>query len=147
MAALHMDSSNAKTYLCTQGGTASLFLSRPTCHILNLADKHGSSLIQAYIPTHLNVGAAYLLQRGLVSEWHLLPNIAQTAFHLWDQPEKDLLAFSCNNISCIAPSNSNSSGRLGVECFQQPLDITGELCVSSSCISCPGYVQVSGITC
>ena len=29
-------------------------------------------------------------------EWHLLPQVAQAAFHLWGLPEVDLLASSCS---------------------------------------------------
>ena len=55
MVALHLDKSTAKAYLCNQDGTASLFLCRLACCILNLADKHGITLIPTYIHTHLNV--------------------------------------------------------------------------------------------
>ena len=58
--ALHLDNSTAKAYLCNQGGTVSPFLSRLTCRILSLNNKHGNTLIPAYIPTHLNVEAYYL---------------------------------------------------------------------------------------
>ena len=61
VATLHLDTSITKAYLCNQGGTASLFLSGLACHILNLAKKHGISLMQVYIPTYLNVEADYLL--------------------------------------------------------------------------------------
>ena len=61
--ALHLDSKTIKAALCSQGGTASL-LSRLACHILNLANKHGVTLVPAYIPTHLNVEANSL--SGLV---------------------------------------------------------------------------------
>ena len=54
---LHLDNSTAKAYLCNQGGTVSPFLSRLACWILSLTDKHGITLIPAYIPTHLNVEA------------------------------------------------------------------------------------------
>ena len=54
-----MEYSTAKAYLCNQGGSASHFLSRLNCCILNLADKHGITLILAYIPTHLNVEVFY----------------------------------------------------------------------------------------
>ena len=53
--ALHLDNSTAKAYLCNQGGTVSPFLSRLACRILSLTDKHGITLLPAYIPTHLNV--------------------------------------------------------------------------------------------
>ena len=62
MVALHLDSSTSKAYLCSQGGTVSPFLSRLACWILSLTDKHGITLIPAYIPTHLNVEADYLSQ-------------------------------------------------------------------------------------
>ena len=92
--ALHLDNSTAKAYLCNQGGTVSPFLSRLACWILSLTDKHGITLIPAYIPTHLSVEADYLSQDWLLLEWHLLPEVAQAAFHLWGLPEVDLLASS-----------------------------------------------------
>ena len=63
----------------------------------------------------------------LLLEWHLLPQMAQAAFHLWGLPEVDLLAYSCTT--------------------QPSLDISGKICVSSSCISFSSSVQVSGRTC
>ena len=58
--ALHLDNSTAKAYLYNQGGTVSPFLSRLACHILSLTEKHGITLLPAYIPTHLNVEAYFL---------------------------------------------------------------------------------------
>ena len=58
--ALHLDNSTAKAYLCNQGGIMSPFLSRLACQILSLINKHGITLIPAYISTHLNVEADYL---------------------------------------------------------------------------------------
>ena len=43
--------------------------------------------------------------------------------------------------------NSTTSGGLGVECLQPPMDISGRLCVSSSCITSFSSFQVSGRTC
>ena len=71
--ALHLDNSTAKAYLCNQGGTVSPFLSRLACQILSLTDKHGITLISAYIPTDLNVEADYVSWDQLLLEWHLLP--------------------------------------------------------------------------
>ena len=58
--ALHLDNLTTKTYLCNQGGTVSPFLSRLACQILSLTNKHGITLLPAYIPTHVNVEADYL---------------------------------------------------------------------------------------
>ena len=58
--ALHLDNSTAKAYLCNQGGTVSPFLSRLACQILSLTNKHGITLLPAYIPTHLKVEADFL---------------------------------------------------------------------------------------
>ena len=58
--ALHLDNSTAKAYLCNQGGTVSAFLSRLACWILSQTNKHCTTLIPAYILTHLNVEADYL---------------------------------------------------------------------------------------
>ena len=49
--ALHLDNRTGKAYLCNQGGTVSPFLSRLACWILELTNKHGITLIPAYIPT------------------------------------------------------------------------------------------------
>ena len=48
--ALHLDNNTFKAYLCNQGGTVS-FLSWLACDVLNLADRHGITLIPANIPT------------------------------------------------------------------------------------------------
>ena len=92
--ALHLDNSTAKAYLCNQGGTVSSFLSRLACQILSLTNKHGITLLPAYISTHLNVEADYLSQDWVLSEWHLVLQVAQAAFHLWGLPEVDLLVSS-----------------------------------------------------
>ena len=90
----YLDYSTAKAYLCTQGGTVSPFLSRLASWTLNLIEKHGITLIPAYIPTHLNVEASYLFWDWMLQEWHFLPQVAHAAFHLWGLPEVDLLASS-----------------------------------------------------
>ena len=92
--ALHLDNSTAKAYLCNQGGTVSPILCRLACQILSLTNKHGIALILEYIPTHLGVEADYLSWNWLLLEWHLLPQVAHAAFHLWGLPEVDLLASS-----------------------------------------------------
>ena len=56
---LHLDNSTVKAYLCNHGDTASTFLSRLACYILNLANVHGINLLPAYLPNHLNVEADY----------------------------------------------------------------------------------------
>ena len=43
--------------------------------------------------------------------------------------------------------NVTTSGGLGVECLQPSLEVSGKLCVSSSCIASSSSVQVSGRTC
>ena len=94
MVAVHLDNSTAKVYLCNQGGTMSPFLSMLACWILSLTDKHGITLLPAYIPTHLNVEADYLSWDQFLPEWHLPPQVAHAAFCLWGLPEVDLLVSS-----------------------------------------------------
>ena len=72
------------------------FLSRLACWILSLTNKHGITLLPANIPTHLNVKADFLSWDWLPLEWHLLPQVAQAAFHLWSLPEVDPLASFCS---------------------------------------------------
>ena len=97
--ALHLDNTTAKSYLCNQGGTVSPFLFRLACWILSLTNKHSITLIPAYITTHIIVEADYLSLGQLLPEWHLLPQIAQAAFHLLGLPEVNLLA-SSHTIQC-----------------------------------------------
>ena len=80
--ALHLDNSTAKAYLCNQGDTVSPFLLRLACWILSLINRHGITLIPAYIPTLLNVEEDYLSQAWLPPEWHLLPQVVHAAFPL-----------------------------------------------------------------
>ena len=120
--ALHLDNSTAKAYLCNQGGTVSPFLSRLACQILSLTDNHGITLLPAYIPTHLNVEADFLSWDQLLLEWHLLPQVAQAAFHLWGFPEVDLLASShptqCQNYFTL--ETPLPLGALGLNSFSHP---------------------------
>ena len=120
--ALHLDNSTAKAYLCIQGGTVSPSLSRLACWILSVTDKHRITLIPAYIPTHLNVEADYLLQDQLLPEWHLLPQVAHAAFHLWGLPEVDLLA-SSHSTQCqhyFTLETPLPLGALGLNDFSHP---------------------------
>ena len=120
--ALHLDNSTAKVYLCNQGGTVSPFLSRLACQILSLTNKHGITLLPAYIPTRLNVEADFLSQDRMLSEWHLLPQVAQTAFHLWGLPEVDLLA-SSHSTQCqhyFTLETPLPVGALGLNAFSHP---------------------------
>ena len=119
---LHLDNSTATAHLCNQGGTVSPFLSRLACWKLSLTDKHGITLIPAYIPTHLNVKADYLPQDWLLPEWHLLPQVAQAAFHLWGLPEVDLLE-SSHSIQCqhyFTLETPLLLGALGLNAFSHP---------------------------
>ena len=83
--ALHLDNITAKSYLSNQDGTVFPFLSRLACQILSLTDKHNITLIQTYIPTHLNVEADYMSWHQLLPEWHLLPQMAQAAFGVYQR--------------------------------------------------------------
>ena len=91
MTALHLDISTAEACLCNQCHTVYLFLSRLVCCILNLARRHGTTHVQAYILTHLNVEDNYLLQGRLVQECYLPSCVAQVMFQLSSQLELDLL--------------------------------------------------------
>ena len=92
-----MEKRTAKVYSCNQDGTVSVFLYREACHILNLDNKHGITLIPVYIPTLLSMDANYLTWGRLVPGWHLLPHSAEVAFQLKVNWEVDLLASSCTN--------------------------------------------------
>ena len=120
--ALHLDNSTAKVCLSNQGGTVSPFLSRLACRILSLTDNHGITLLPAYIPIHLNVEVDYLSQDQMLLEWHLLPWVAQAAFHLWGLPEMDLLA-SSHSTQCqhyFTLQTPLPVGALGLNAFSHP---------------------------
>ena len=120
--ALHLDNSTPKAYLCNQGGTVSPFLSRLACQILSLTNKHGITLLPAYIPTHLNVEAGFLCRVWMLLEWHLLPQVAQAAFQLWGLPEVDLLA-SSHSTQCqhyFTLETPLPLGALGLNAFIHP---------------------------
>ena len=63
------------------------FLCGLACGILNLADNHGITLIQAYIHTHFNVKANFLSRRKFFLGWHLHLHIAEVVFQLRYQLE------------------------------------------------------------
>ena len=148
MVALHLDISTAKAYLCNQGSTSSLTLSRLVCHILNLADKHVITLITAYIPTNINVKADYLSWARLVQEWHLFLEQVKQHFALGSTGGWSFCILMYILMSTVLHfGKSTSCGSLGVECFQPSLEISGESCISSFCISLPSPVHISGRTC
>ena len=141
--ALHLDNSKAKAFLCNQGGTPSVFLSRLTCHILNLTDKCGIILISVYIPTHLNVKADCLSWGRLVPEWNLSLCSSGQHFNLRINRSRIFGILMYQGMSeLLHLGKSTTSRRLGVECFQQSWDISGELCLTL-CISFPSSFQVS----
>ena len=116
---LHLDNCTAKAYLCKSSGTVSPFLSRLACWILNLTDKHSSTLIPAYIPTHVNIVADYLSQGRLLPEWHL-HHIVQAAFQLWGLQEVDLSAISpsrqCKQYYTLGKSTTSRGLGVGGMC-------------------------------
>ena len=98
------------------------FLSRLACWILSLTDKHVITLLPAYIPTHLNVEADFLSWDQMLLELHLLPQVAQAAFHLWALPEVDLLA-SSRSTQCqyyFTLETPLPLGALGLNAFSHP---------------------------
>ena len=102
MVCWHLDNSIAKTYFCNQAITVCLFLSRPACNILNLADTHGITLIPAYTHVNLNVGVDYLSQRKVGST--MISSSLHSSSDIWCQLEMDLLASHVPvNASVITP--------------------------------------------
>ena len=149
--ALHLDNSTAKAYLCNQGGTVSPLPSRLACWILNLTDKHGITLLPAYIPTHLNLEPDFLSQDQLLPEWHPSSSGGSGNFSpLGPSRGGPHGIFSFYSMPTLFHfGNSTACGGLRVECLQPSLEFSGKLCVSSSssgpCPSCS--VQVSSRTC
>ena len=98
------------------------FFTRLACWILSPNDKHGITLIPAYIPTQLNVEADYLSWDQLLPELHLLPQVADAAFCLWSLPEVDLLASShstqCQHYYIL--ETPLPLGALGLNAFSHP---------------------------
>ena len=88
----------------------------------SLTNKHGITLILAYIPTHLNVEASYLSWAQILSEWNLLPQVTQAAFHLWGLPEVDLQtsAHSSQWQRYNTLESPLTLGALGMNAFNHP---------------------------
>ena len=103
--------------------------------MLSLTDKHGITLIPAYIPTHLNVEADYLSQ-----DW-LLPDLASSSsggsgsFFLWGLPEVDLL------------ESPIPLGALGLNVFNHPWPLQVSYVFPSPALIPLVLSQVSGRTC
>ena len=127
--ALHLDNSTAKAYLCNQGGTVSPFLSRLACWILSLTDKHGITLIPAYIPTHLNMEVDYLSLGLDASRVASSPLGGSGSFSpLGPSRGGPAGIFSFHSMPALLHLGiSTTSGGLGVECLQPSLDISGKL--------------------
>ena len=147
--ALHLDNSTAKAYLCNEGGTVSPFLSRLACQILSLTDKHGITLLPAYIPTHLKwrqifcPGIRCFWSGTFFLRW-LMQLFTFGALQRWTCWHLLILL----NASIISPGKLHClCGGLGVECLQPSLEISGKLCVSSSGSGPSCSVQVSSRTC
>ena len=135
-----------KLICVNEGGTASLFLSRLACCILNLLNKQGISFQHTYPPILMwklflpgkvgsGVASASLHSSGCLS------SLRST----WGGSVNILMYQSM--LAILHLGKSTTSGSLGVECFQSPFDIYRELCVSPSCIGFPLLCQVSGRTC
>ena len=147
--ALHLDNSMAKAYLCNQGDTVSPFLSRLTCQILCLTDKHGITLIPAYIPIDLNVEAQLSVPGSDASRVAASLSGGSGSFSsLGPSRGGPAGIFSFHSMPALLHIGiCTTSGGLGVECLQPSMEVSGRLCVSSSSISSSGSVQVSGRTC
>ena len=124
------------------------FLSMLDCQILSLTNKLGITLIPAYIPTHLNVEANCISWESDASREASSPLGGPGRFSPLG-PSRDGPAgiFSFHSMpELLHLGISTTSGGLGVECLQPSLGISGQLCVSSSCISSSSYVHVCGRT-
>ena len=120
------------------------FLSRLACQILSQTNKHGVTLIPAYTTTHLKWRQIISPRNQLLPEWHLLPQQA----HAGPSRGGPACIFSFYSMPALLHlGNSTTSRGFGVECLQPSLDFSDKLCVSSSCSSSSGSVQVSGKTC
>ena len=136
---LHLGNSTNNTYLCNQGGTASFLLSRLACCILTLTSMV-LILFPAYIPTHLNMGAISPREGWFQSGICFLTFLSSISSleTSWGGAVGILMYQSMSAV--IHLRKSTTSGSLGFECFQPPLDLSGELWVSSSYI---GFLVLS----
>ena len=146
--ALHLDNGTAKAYLCNQGGTVSPFLSRLACQILSdwQAWYYSYFSIHSYPP---QCGGQLSVLGSDASGVASSPSGGSGSF-LPLGPSRGGPAgiFSSYSVPALLHLGiSTTCGGLGIECLQPSLDISGKLCVSSSCISSSGSVQVSGRTC
>ena len=80
---------------------------------------YSSSSIHSYPP---QCGGRFLSWDQMLPEWHLLPQVAQAAFHLWSLSEVDLLASSrstqCQHYFIL--ETPLPLGALGLNAFSHP---------------------------
>ena len=138
--ALHLDNSTAKSMWYSF-----LFLSRSACCILNLAKKHGISLIPACIPI-----SVWKLTISPGASWFLSGTCLPTLLnlHLTFEVNQRWICWHPHvpiNISVITPTLPLEA--FGLNAFNHPLSLSGKLCVSFSSFSSPGSIHVPGRMC
>ena len=110
---------------------------------LILANKHGITLIQVYIPTYLNVEVTVChivswLQGATASShsWGYISSLGPTGgWHVG--------IFTYKSMSTkLDIVKYPTTGSCGIECLQPCLVISGELCVSFSTFCSPGSIKV-----
>ena len=147
---LYLDNASAKSYLCNQAGTVSLFLSTLAFHILNLADNHEiASYSSIYLPISmwqmiifLFLGIIYcnVGSRMASSSTHSLSGVST----LGSAGGGFVGILRYQSMSALLYlGESITHGSLGVECFQPSLEVSCELSVSSFWVSSSSYVKVA----
>ena len=125
------------------------FLSRLACRILSLTNKHGITLLPAYIPTPPQCGGQLSVLGLVASRVAPSPLGGSGSFSpLGPSRGGPPGIFSFYSMSALFDfGNSTACGGLGVECLQPSLEFSGKLCVSFSGSGPSCSVQVSSRTC
>ena len=125
VSALHLENSAAKAYLCSHNDTASTFLFRLACNILNLGDIHGINL-----HVDLPISIWKLAITGKVGS-RVAPSSHSrgSILTLGSTRGGSGGIHTYHWVSALLPPwKSTTSGSLGIECFKHPRTFRWVMC-------------------
>ena len=147
---LHLDNSTAGAYLCNEGDMKMLYIlySFQTSLLLRIWLTNQTA-ITIYIPTHLPLEANYLLQARLVLEWYLFSACSLSNLSILGSTRGGLVSILMYQSmpAVLYIGNLMTSWILWVKYFQPSLAVSGQFCVSCSCISPNTFVLISRRIC
>ena len=134
--------------VCHQGTTVSAFFHTSLLHI-ECAQQHGIIILFQHKFLHISIWKLIIYDR---EDWS---RVVSSSFHssssistLGSTRSECLAILTYQSVSALLHLGKSTASEIpAVEHFQSSLDLSGELCISSSCNSYPRSVEVSSRTC